>query len=108
MTKLSRKGLMTNDEIKQWMETQYEVNENGCWIWKLGKDAAGYGRIKWSKGGMDLSHRVYWIVSGALIPEGLYVLHGKGCSKACFKLEHLRVGTQHENQLDRFRDGTMI
>jgi len=72
------------------------------------KDTVGYGKVKVTGGGMDLTHRIYWIVSGRTIPEGLYVLHGKGCSKACFNPEHLRLGTQHENHLDRFRDGTMI
>lgn len=94
--------------MKEWLETQYDLNENGCWVWRRMKDKAGYGKVQATGGGMDLVHRVYWLVSGRTIPEGLYILHGSGCSKACYNPDHLRADTQHQNHMDRFRDGTMI
>lgn len=104
----NRKHLMNDAEMKQWLETMYDVNENGCWVWKRMKDKAGYGKVKVTGGYMDLVHRVYWLLSGRNIPEGLNILHGPGCSKACYNPDHLRADTQHQNQMDRFRDGTMI
>ena len=52
-------------------------------------------------------HRLYWLLSGRTIPEGLGLLHGQGCSKACFNPEHLHPGDQSENALDQHRDETM-
>lgn len=104
----NRKHLMTDSEMKEWLETMYDVNENGCWVWRRMKDKAGYGKVKVTGGYMDLVHRVYWGLSGRTIPEGLNILHGQGCSKACYNPDHLRADTQHQNQMDRFRDGTMV
>ncbi len=102
----NRKRNMTDVELKQWMETQYDVNENGCWVWKRTKSSFGHGNIHYGKE-MAKVHRVYWLLSGRTIPEGLGLLHGKGCSKACFNPDHLHPGDQSENALDQHRDGTM-
>ena len=100
-----RKRNMADAEMKGWMETQYDVNENGCWVWRR-QHSSGYGHITW-KGVEQRVHRVYWLLSGRTIPEGLGLLHGKDCCKACFNPEHLHPGDQSENNLDRHRDGTM-
>ncbi len=100
-----RKQKMTDAEMKEWLETQYDVNENGCWVWS-GCKSGGYGCIGY-KGGSHHVHRLYWLLSGRTIPEGLGLLHGKDCSKACYNPEHLRSGNQSENALDCHRDGTM-
>jgi hypothetical protein len=97
---------MTDAEMVTWLETQYYLNENGCWVWKGCKDA-GYGKIIW-KGTYKLVHRLFWLLSGRTIPEGLHILHGHNCSKACFNPDHLKPGTQTENMADRLRDGTNI
>lgn len=100
-----RKYNMTDEELKRWLETQYDLNANGCWVWK-GFKPTGYGQT-YFKGRMIFIHRLYWILSGHDIPEGLKIRHGLGCSKACYNPEHLTPGTLSENSLDRHRDGTM-
>ena len=102
---MSRPYNMTDAEMKEWLETQYDVNENGCWVWRRGK-SGGYAFTGY-KGGVLLVHRLYWLLSGRTIPEGLGLLHGKDCSKACYNPGHLHPGNQTENGLDRHRDGTM-
>jgi hypothetical protein len=101
----NRKRGMTDVELKGWLETQYDVNENGCWVWRGGKTDE-YGSIGY-KGRSPRVHRLYWLLSGRTIPEGLGLLHGKDCSKACYNPEHLHPGNQSENALDCHRDNTM-
>lgn len=100
-----RKQNMTDTELKEWLETQYDLNDNGCWVWRH-STSGGYGHVKW-KGTYHYVHRVYWLLSGRTIPEGLGLLHGHGCSKACYNPAHLHPGDQSENTLDKHRDGTM-
>lgn len=101
-----RKRNMTDVELKEWMDTQYDINENGCWIWKGHKNTRRYAEIQYKKKSVKV-HRLYWCLSGRTIPEGLHMLHGHGCSTACYNPEHLTPGTPVENALDRHRDGTM-
>ena len=106
MVRAYRKPNMTDTEMKEWLETQYDLDENGCWIWKSYK-VGGYGRVMWN-GKLHLVHRLYWLLSGKTIPEGTEICHGHGCSKACYNPEHLRTDTHKHNMLDTHRDGTMI
>ena len=104
---MSRKRCMTDAEMKEWLETQYDLNENGCWVWRGGKHEYGYGKIKW-KGTTQNIHRFYWLLSGRTIPEDFVICHGYKCSRACYNPEHLKPGTQFENAADKIRDGTNI
>lgn len=103
---IQRRHRMTDAEMKAWLETQYDLNENGCWVWKQYKNHEGYGQVSW-KNNVITVHRLYWILCGGYIPEGLVMCHGEGCSKACFNINHLRPDTDFENSLDKHRDGTM-
>jgi len=100
-----RRG-MTDAEMRAWLENQYDLNEGACWIWKGRKDVDGRGRV-WGRGKDMLVHRLYWLLSGRTIPEGLVICHAIGCSKACYNPDHLRPDTQSANELDKHADGTM-
>ena len=97
---------MAPSEMKEWMESHYDLNDNGCWVWRRFKNR-GYGKVGW-KGEIHSVHRLYWLLSGRTIPEGMVMCHGHNCFKACFNPEHLKPGTHAENQADRVRDGTNI
>jgi hypothetical protein len=97
---------MSETEMLSWLQTQYDENENGCWIWRNSTWATGYGKVRWGDKTTRV-HRLYWLLSGRTISDGLELCHGPGCSKACYNPEHLVADLHSKNMLDRHRDGTM-
>lgn len=74
-----------------------------CWHWTGARLPSGYGRIgKGGKhGGVELTHRVAWMVSRneSRIPNGMYVMHT--CDNPiCCRPDHLVLGTPRENTQD--------
>ena len=74
--------------------------ETGCWLWRGRRDKWGYGRItvahrRWSV------HRLAATVYLDLDPASeLHVLH-RCDNPACFRPDHLYVGTNADNVRDR-------
>lgn len=91
-----------------------KVNKNGpmhpvlqtqCWLWTAGLLDFGYGRFRsrvhsWDEG----AHRVSWALTYGPVPDGLDVLH-KCDNPPCVNPEHLFLGTQRDNNLDRDAKG---
>ncbi len=80
-----------------------QVDQTGdCWFWVGYCDKAGYGRIhkNWAlEMGTDKAHRISYLLHKGDI-NGLDVLHQ--CDvRNCVNPEHLRLGTQTENNKDR-------
>lgn len=77
----------------------YDIDANGCWLWKLRRDRGGYGRTKVSCGGNNgLAHRVSYQQSVGTIPAGLDLDHL--CRvRACINPEHLEPVTRQVNVL---------
>ena len=72
----------------------------GCWEWQGRRDRWGYGRI-------TIAHRRYSVhrLSAALflgfdLTSPLHILH-RCHNPPCFRPDHLRPGTHHENMRDR-------
>lgn len=103
-----RPGNMSDLQMLSWLQTQYDTDEKGCWIWRKHKCSRGYGSVRW-KGKDEKVHRLYWLLSGRTIPEGEYLCHAPNIchNTSCYNPEHLRADTQSNNALDRHLDGTM-
>ena len=74
---------------------------SACWIWRGGRDTAGYGRF-----GGTRAHRVAYELLVGPIPEGLVVRHT--CDvPMCVRPSHLLLGTQADNVRDAVERGLM-
>lgn len=74
-----------------------------CIEWSGYRNKDGYGKKSY-KGKSRFVHRVEWIEANGPIPDGLNVLH-KCDNRACYRLDHLFLGTQRQNVLDMFAKG---
>lgn len=74
-----------------------------CWIWTGAKNSKGYGDIM-INGKHEKSHRYSYLISKGEIPYNKHVLHH--CDNpTCVNPEHLWIGTNHENVLDKISKG---
>lgn len=79
-------------------------NPNGCWNWTGQGSIDGYGYID-IRNKTYRAHRVAWeVYKGEEIPEGLQVCH-KCDNRRCINPEHLFLGTNKDNHLDKVRKG---
>jgi HNH endonuclease/Helix-turn-helix domain len=74
-----------------------------CIEWSGARSSAGYGQ-KWRDGKLRYVHREAWEKAYGTIPVGMLVMHV--CDNpACYRLDHLRLGTQKDNMADASAKG---
>jgi hypothetical protein len=95
---------MTLDHVKtKFMNLIDKSGSNGCWTWNGSVSNTGYGRIGVCPGRKQV-HRLSWELFHGKIPDGLHVLH-KCDNPLCVNPDHLFLGTQMDNNLDRTLKG---
>lgn len=78
---------------------------SSCWIWTASKDGCGYGLIGMGPGRkVGKANRVSWELHNGPIPKGKCVLHHCDTPQ-CVNPDHLFLGTQRINALDREAKG---
>ncbi len=86
------------------------VRNDGCWFWIGTKYPSGYGAFCCGPRGQKKTmraHRVSWLLFRGEILNDLNVLH-KCCRRDCVNPDHLYLGTDLDNAVDRKNDGNTI
>lgn len=91
------------DVMRFW--SRIEVRKrNGCWPWRYGTDADGYGSFRYSNGATEDSHRVaYRMTFGAIVSTD--VIRHSCDNPTCCNPWHLSKGTHADNVADRVARG---
>lgn len=97
------KGLSLKDRFY----SKFKINEdNGCWEWMATKFPNGYGCFKLNRKSVG-AHRVSYEIHNGKINKNMVICHH--CDNpSCVNPEHLFVGTQKENLLDRKLKGRSV
>lgn len=77
-----------------------------CWEWMGGRTGSGYGAARNPVSGkQDMAHRVWFeTYSDEKIPIGMQVLH-RCDNRLCVRRDHLFLGTQKDNMIDKANKG---
>jgi hypothetical protein len=83
-------------ELAFWANV--EKTPSGCWEWKGGLTAQGYGKA-WYDGAQVLAHRLAWFFSHGSWPNQPYVCH-RCDNRKCVNFHHFFEGTALDNNED--------
>lgn len=85
--------------VAQRFAEKTERLPSGCLLWTAGRNNT-YGTFSWG-GSQIQAHRAAWILAtGEVLGPGDHVLHSCDFT-LCVEVEHLRVGSQAENNAER-------
>lgn len=86
-----------------WGKVDTAAGPTGCWLWRGGVSADGYGLFA-IKSRANKASRVAWTLTNGPIPPGLLVCHH--CDNPpCVNPAHLFLGTNRDNVMDMVRKG---
>lgn len=100
--KYIRKKISSNKEMKSWLLTMINKDENGCWNW-TGLTHYGYGTTMFNGKHMGV-HRLSYMLWVGNIDKNKLIRH-RCNNRVCCNPKHLIPGTYSENQKDRAKIG---
>lgn len=90
------------EKAKRRLEAKVRITPS-CWIWVGSVSDGGYGSFGFGKRPIP-AHRASYIMYVGPIEGSFHVLH-KCDNRRCVNPDHLSVGTNHDNMLDRHAKG---
>lgn len=101
-TKKGNKGFIKVPLEERFWSKVNKSGPNGCWLW-TGANDGGYGQI-WVNGRNEKAHRIAWLLTHGVIPEGKMACHT--CDNPpCVNPAHIFWGTMSDNILDAVNKG---
>ena len=80
-----------------------KLGPDDCWLWLGSKRSNGYGVLYIEEyGSRPGVHRISWELHNGVIEDNKLVLH-KCDNPSCVNPNHLYLGTQSDNMVDRFK-----
>lgn len=109
VVKLPNGGWTYSEEAytERWLKrlrARTVVNENGCFVWQGPVSSKGYIMLAHRKWKAQGHRNVYRIVHGVELTPDQQVCH-KCDNRRCWNPEHLWLGTNKDNHLDKDRKG---
>lgn len=93
-----------SDKVVRRFWDKVERAPSGCWEWRAGVFASGYGAFSLF-GRTRKAHRVsWWIEHGNQPPDDMLVCH-RCDNTICVRPDHLFLGGNSENQIDSIEKG---
>lgn len=93
-------------EDRFWAKVD-KSNPGGCWVWTAATSWKGYGKFSTTHKTFEASHRLAWILTNGLIPDGLHVCH-RCDNPPCCRPDHLFLGTALDNHRDMVLKGRSV
>jgi hypothetical protein len=100
---MKHEELLASFELLKRMINGPMPEGNACMEWPRARKFDGYGKVR-HKGKQLRAHRVAFELTCGPIAPGLQVLH-ECDNPACFRPNHLFLGTNAENRVDSVRKG---
>lgn len=86
-------------EVEKFMSQVYPEPNTGCWLWGGRHDEKGYGRLSHTLK-FQVAHRMSFFIHNGEFDKKMHVLH-KCDTPACVNPDHLYLGDQKQNNIDR-------
>jgi hypothetical protein len=101
--KMLEKAKMT---VRERLESNREITEDGHWLWLGGVDAYGYGQISIDCKMMKVHRVAYRLYKAVDLDNDVMVLHKPPCLiRNCFCPDHLYLGDAKQNCKDMIDAG---
>jgi hypothetical protein len=101
-------NLPSTVEERFWVKVDRSGGEGACWPWLASvTQSTGRGQFFPGPGRFVMCHRYAYTLAHGEIPDGLRVLHARGCLPNCCNPGHLRLGSAFENTCDARREGRL-
>lgn len=103
MATLDMSGVDERVVHRFWRRVDRSAGDDGCWVWRGGKDDKGYGRLI-IRGKNLLAHRVAEAITNGAIPGDVIVCH-RCDNPICVNPSHLWRGSHADNMTDKVKKG---